>query len=51
MLAKHNNKIVSLPPIKIYSYLPPVRNALGLRTLGVYGIPCEYGQVYIEQSG
>jgi len=50
MLAKHNNKSVSLPPLKIYSYLPPVRNALGLRTLGVYSIPCECGQVYIAQS-
>jgi hypothetical protein len=50
MLAKHNNKSVSLPPMRMYSYVPPVRNALGLRTLGVYSIPHECGQVYIGQS-
>jgi len=34
MLAKHNIKSVTLPPRKIFSYLPPVKDALGLRTLG-----------------
>jgi hypothetical protein len=51
MLAKHNIKSVALPPRKIYSYLPPVKDALGLRTLGIYSIPCECGRVYIGQSG
>jgi len=51
MLAKHNIKSVALPPRKISSYLPPVKDALGLRTLGVYSIPCECGRVYIGQSG
>ena len=50
MLAKHTRS-VSLPPKKIYSHLPPVKDALGLRTPGVYSIPCERGQVYIGQSG
>ena len=50
MLAKHNIKSVSLPPRKICSYLPPVKNALGLRMPGVYSMPCECGQVYIGQS-
>jgi hypothetical protein len=36
MLAKHNIKSVALPPRKIFSYLPPVKDALGLRTPGVY---------------
>jgi len=46
MLAKH--KIKSR---KIFSYLPPVKDALGLRTPGIYSIPCECGRVYIGQSG
>jgi len=51
MLAKHNIKSVALPPRKILSYLPLVKDALGLRTLGVYSIPCECGRVCIGQSG
>jgi len=50
-LAKHNIKSVALPPRKIFSYLPPVKDALGLRTPGIYRIPCECGRVYIGQSG
>ena len=50
MLAKHIRS-VSLPPRKIQSHHPPAKDALGLRTPGVYGIPCECGQVYIVQSG
>jgi len=49
MLAKHNIKIVALPPRKIFSYFPLVNDAVGLRTPGVYSIPCE--RVYIGQSG
>jgi hypothetical protein len=51
MLAKQNIKSVALPPRKIFSYLPPVKDALGLRTLGIYSIPCECGKVYIGQGG
>jgi predicted GIY-YIG superfamily endonuclease len=29
----------------------PVKDNLGLMTAGVYSIPCEYGQVYIGQTG
>ena len=36
---------------KIYSYLPPVKDALGLRMLGVNSILYECDQVYIGQSG
>jgi hypothetical protein len=50
MLARHNIKNVAIPPRKIFIYLPPVKDALGLRTLGVYSIPCECGRVYIGQS-
>jgi hypothetical protein len=49
MLVKQNIKSVALPQRKIYSYLPPVNNALELRTPGVYSIPCECGSVYIGQ--
>jgi hypothetical protein len=51
MLAKHNIKSVALPPRKIFSHLPPIKYALGLRTPGIYSIPCECGKVYIGQSG
>jgi hypothetical protein len=51
MLAKHNIKSVALPPRKIFSYLPTVKDALGLRTSGIYSIPCECGRAYIGQSG
>ena len=50
MLAKHNIKSVALPPRKIFSYLPPVKDAFGLRTPGTCSIPCECGMVYIGQS-
>jgi hypothetical protein len=51
MLAKHNIKSVALPPRKIFSYLPPVKDALGIRTPGIYRIPRECGRVYTGQSG
>ena len=51
MLAKHSTKSIALPPRKISSYLPPVQDAPELRTPGLYKIPCEYGEVYIGQSG
>jgi hypothetical protein len=41
MLAKHNIKSFPLPPKKISNYLPPVKDAMGLRTPGIYSIPCE----------
>jgi hypothetical protein len=36
MLAKHNIRSVDLPPRKVFSYLPPIKDALGLRTLSVH---------------
>jgi len=51
MLSKHNIKSVVLPPRKISSYLPPYKEPIGLRTPGIYRIPCECGSVYIGQSG
>jgi hypothetical protein len=51
MLAKHNVRSVALSPRKIFSQPPPVKGALGLRTPGIYSIPCECGRVYIGQRG
>jgi hypothetical protein len=35
----------------IGDYLPQVKDAIGLKTPGIYKIPCECGMVYIGQSG
>jgi hypothetical protein len=51
MLAKHNIRSVGLPQSKISRFLLPLKEDLGLRTAGVYSIPCECGQVYIGQTG
>jgi hypothetical protein len=51
MLAKYNIKSIAIPPRKISSYIPPTKDAPGLRTPGIYMIPCECGKVYIRQSG
>ena len=51
MLAKYNIKSIAIPPKKISSYMPPTKDAPGLRTPGIYMIPCECGEVYIGQSG
>ena len=50
MLAKHNTLRISLLSRKISSLLHPVKENLGLRTLGVYSISCECGQVYIQHT-
>ena len=50
-MAKHNIISVTLPPGKISSYFPTLKDALGLRTSGIYSISCECGRVYIGQSG
>ena len=44
-------KIIATPPNKISSYMPPTKDAPGLRTLGIYKPPCECGKVYIGQTG
>jgi hypothetical protein len=36
---------------KYEAYLPPVKDVIGLKTPGVYRIPCECGTVYIGQTG
>jgi hypothetical protein len=51
VLSQHNIRSVGLPPKKVSSFLWPVKDNLGLRTPGVYKIPCECGKVYIGQTG
>jgi len=51
MLAKYNIKSVAIPSRKISSYMSLTKDAPGLRTPGIYRIPCECGKVYIRQSG
>jgi hypothetical protein len=49
-LARHI-KSVGLPHMKLSSHLRPVKDHLGLRTPGVCRLPCEWGRVYIGQTG
>jgi hypothetical protein len=51
VLARQNIKSVGLSHMKLSSLLRPVKDHLGLRTPGVYRIPCECGMVYIGQMG
>ena len=52
MLAKYNIKSVALPHRKIASYLPPVKDAIGLKTPGIRGLSKKYltfgGEKYIS---
>jgi hypothetical protein len=50
MLVKYNIKSVAIPPRKISSYMPSTKDVPGLRTPGIYKIPCECSKVYIGQS-
>jgi len=50
MLAKYNIKSIDVPPKKISSYMPPTKDPPGLRTPGIYKIPCECDKVYIGKS-
>ncbi|KAJ4429872.1 hypothetical protein ANN_22076 [Periplaneta americana] len=51
MLRKHGIKTIHKPPTMIQNLLRPVKDDLGLRTPGVYRIPCECGKCYIGQTG
>jgi hypothetical protein len=45
------HQVCGPPSQKISSFLRSVKDDLGLKTLGVYRITYECGQVYIEQTG
>ena len=51
MLGKHDIRGINLPPKKIFNCLRPVKDHVGLKIPGVYCIPCQYGKVYVGQSG
>ncbi len=51
MLARYNINSVALSYKKIANYIPPVKDAIGLKTPGIYKIPCKCGAVDIRQSG
>jgi hypothetical protein len=49
LLAKHKIKTVHILAKKTINILRPVKDNLGLRTYGIYCIPCECGKVYVRQ--
>jgi hypothetical protein len=51
MLAKHSIKSTPLPPKKASNVLPPVKDAVRLKTPGIYSIRCECEKIYTGQSG
>jgi len=50
VLLRHNIKTVVFLPREVGSFLQPVKDDLGLKTLGVYSIPFECGKVHIGQT-
>jgi hypothetical protein len=50
LLSRHNIKSVGLRPKNIPGFLRPVKDDLGLKTPGVYSVPCKCCQVYIGQT-
>ncbi|KAJ4432648.1 hypothetical protein ANN_21271 [Periplaneta americana] len=50
-LQKLNIKTIHKPQRKIRSHLRQVKDSQGLRTPGIYKIPCECSEVYIGQTG
>jgi hypothetical protein len=51
LLGRHNIKCTAVPPTKISGLLPKTKDDLGLRTPGIYSVPCECGKVYVGQTG
>jgi hypothetical protein len=51
VLVRHNIETVDFLPRKVTSFLQPVKDDLGLKTAGIYSIPCECGKVNIGQTG
>jgi hypothetical protein len=51
VLYKYNNATLGLPPRKVTFFLQPIKDDHGLKSLGIYSMPCECGKVYIGQIG
>ena len=50
ILNRYNVKTIHLPPPKLRQQLVKVKDPLGLKTPGVYEIPCECGKSYIGET-
>jgi hypothetical protein len=50
LLAKFNIQTAHIPAKNI-QLLRPAKDKLGLKTAGIYHIPCECGKVYVGQTG
>ncbi|XP_046406226.1 uncharacterized protein LOC124171132 [Ischnura elegans] len=51
ILRRHKVEKIHKPPGKLKALLGTTKDKLGLKTSGVYRIPCECGQVYIGKTG
>jgi hypothetical protein len=50
ILGKYNIRTIHKPPQKLRNKLVRVKDDLGLKTPGVYRIPCECGEAYIGET-
>ncbi|XP_046388240.1 uncharacterized protein LOC124157496 [Ischnura elegans] len=50
ILRRHNVETIHKPPGKLKALLGTTKDKLGLKTSGVYHIPCDCGQVYIGET-
>ena len=51
ILRKRNIETIHKPPEKLRSQLVKIKDRMGLKTSGVYHIPCECGDSYIGETG
>jgi hypothetical protein len=51
VLSRHNIRTVDLMPRRVTNFLQPIKDDNGFKTPGIYGIPCKFEKVYIEQTG
>jgi hypothetical protein len=50
LLVKHNIQTIHIPMKKTSSTLRLIKDSKGLKTSGIYCIPCECGKVYVGQT-
>ena len=50
ILSKHHIRTIHLPPGKLRDQLVRAKDPIGLKTAGIYRIPCECGKVYIGET-
>jgi len=49
-MAKQTHKTIHIPMKNSSSTLRPIKDDLGLKTSGVFWIPCECGKMYVGQT-